>query len=296
MDDTIDFADQAELNRQYRISASVSAEVFRETLECYARLSADAAAHIPCYKNVVYDDVSGSMLDVYHDGSGVARPVLAFLHGGYWRMLSKSESAFMAPAFVHNGITVAVIDYTLAPRATLEEIVRQVRAAMAWLYANGSNYAVDPWQIYVSGTSAGGHLAGAVITGDWHSSDLPRDIVKAAFPVSGLFDLRPLPRTFVNEWLKFDEPRAAALSPALHLPASGCPVHAFWGQYETPAFKAQSRRFADAWRRAGFLATETEVKRRHHFDVILDLADPTSEMARRCFDVILAGSQLAKPA
>jgi arylformamidase len=163
MDDIIDFGDTAELNRQYRISGSIPADVFRQTLDRYASLSADAVANTPCHRDIVYDDLSGEKLDIYHDSSNQKRPVFVFIHGGYWRMLSKSDSAFMAEAFVRNGIAVAVIDYTLAPRATLEEIVRQVRAAMVWLYVNGARYNVDPNRIFVSGSSAGGHLTGAVI-------------------------------------------------------------------------------------------------------------------------------------
>ena len=49
---------------------------------------------------------------------------------------------------------------TLLPEATLPEVVREVRSAVTWLYRNAAAYGVDPARIYVSGSSAGGHLAG----------------------------------------------------------------------------------------------------------------------------------------
>ena len=62
----------------------------------------------------------------------------------------------------------------------------------------------------VSGHSAGGHLAACLMATDWRSFDpaLPENLVKAAYTISGLFDLGPLVKTSVNGALELDEAAA----------------------------------------------------------------------------------------
>ena len=68
---------------------------------------------------------------------------------------------------------------TLLPEATLPEVVREVRSAVAWLYRNAAAYGVDPARIYVSGSSAGGHLAGMLAAPDWQARyGVPDDVIK----------------------------------------------------------------------------------------------------------------------
>jgi len=283
----VDFADTEELNRQYRIAASVPHAVFAATTERYRTLTADAVRELPTTLDVCYDPQSGMRLDIFHGAGTGTRPVLLFIHGGYWRMLSKADSGFMAKSFTAEGISVVAVDYALAPAVTLEEIVRQVRAAIAWIHRSGAAHGLDANRLHVSGSSAGGHLTAMAAADGWQAEfGVPADIVKSAFPISGLFDLRPLPRSFTNEWLQLDPPRAAALSPLLHLPRAACKVHLFWGADETAAFANQSLLYCETLRSGGILATATEVLGRHHFDVVLDLADPGSLLARCCFDVI----------
>ena len=51
----VDFADPDELNRQYRIAASVPQEVFAATLERYRALSVEAARDLPATLDIAYD-------------------------------------------------------------------------------------------------------------------------------------------------------------------------------------------------------------------------------------------------
>lgn len=118
---------------------------------------------------------------------------LLYIHGGYWRTLAKEYSAFMARNFAAAGVSVTALDYSLAPAARLEKIIRQVRRAVAWVYTHGATHGLDATRIHVAGSSAGGHLAACIAAEGWQAAvGLPRDAVKAVFVISGLFDLRPL--------------------------------------------------------------------------------------------------------
>ncbi|MCF2525863.1 alpha/beta hydrolase [Yinghuangia sp. KLBMP8922] len=174
----------------------------------------------------------------------------------------------MAEMLHGQGIATVVPDYTLAPAVTLEEIIRQVRAAIAWVYLHGAAYGLDRDRIVVGGSSAGGHLTGVAMADDWQAEfGVPADVVKAALPVSGLFDLRPLVDVYVNEWLGLDVPRAESLSPAFMPAARHCPAVVVVPEHDGSGFLDQSREFAARWPGAELLV----VPGRNHFDVVLDL-------------------------
>ncbi|HEY8480723.1 MAG TPA: alpha/beta hydrolase [Spirillospora sp.] len=265
---------EAELDVAYNVRRKAGEELFARHMERYRLESQRAVQGLPGWRGVVYDEVSGERLDVWGTGESL-RPVFIYLHGGYWMALSRDVSSFMARALCEQGVATVVPDYTLAPHASLEEIVRQVRACVAWVYRHGREYGLDPERIVVGGSSAGGHLTGMTMVGGWQGPlGLPEDVVKAAMPISGLFDLRPITRVYVNATVGLDLERAAALSPAL-LPAPyRCPAVFVVAENDGEGFLEQSRSFQPEWG-AGELMV---VPGRDHFDVVLDLADPGSEV------------------
>src|SRR4029078_5562206 len=98
---------------------------------------------------------------------GASGALLMFIHGGYWRALDKSQHSFVAEPFVSAGVTVAMINYALCPAVTVDEIVRQVLQATAWLYRNFNNFGAPPGPLFVAGHSAGGHLTAMTLAAQW---------------------------------------------------------------------------------------------------------------------------------
>lgn len=276
--------DQETLDREYNARATVpSIEPF---LERYAALSAEMRATLPCHLDVSYGPAEAEAMDIFPAGPDA--PVFVFIHGGYWRLLSKEDSAFMARAFTEAGVAVVAVDYALAPEASLDEIVRQCHAAVTWIWANGREFGIDPNRIFVGGTSAGGHLAGMLLAGDWQESfGAPKDIVKGAVALNGLHDLEPVRLTTPNEWLHLDEDAAARNSPIRHLPERGCPLIVAWGGSETSEFKRQSRDYAAAWEARGYPCRAYEIGDRNHFDIVLDFADPERRLTKDTLAMIL---------
>ncbi|MEU5883911.1 alpha/beta hydrolase [Spirillospora sp. NPDC047279] len=272
-----------ELDVAYNVRRKAGERHFAELMTRYRAESEKAVEGLPGTPGVVHDPASGERLDVWGaEPGGEPRPVFVFFHGGYWKALSRHDSSFMARMLHGQGVATVVPDYTLAPEATLEEIVRQARAAVAWVWDHGRAHGLDPDRIVVGGSSAGGHLAGMTMVGGWQAGlGLPEDAVKAAMPFSGLFDVRPLTRVYVNEWLGLDVARAAALSPVLVAGERRCPAVIVAAEHDGTGFVEQSRRFQGMW--GGELLIVPE---RDHFDVVLDLGDPGTAVSRALLALI----------
>ena len=60
--------------------------------------------------------------------AGDNAPTLLFIHGGYWQARAKEVFTVVAEGPMAQGINVALIGYTLAPDATLDEIVAEIHA------------------------------------------------------------------------------------------------------------------------------------------------------------------------
>ena len=251
----------------------------------YKDQSAEARNALEYLDSLSFGPSAEETLDLFPASKNA--PLLVFIHGGYWRMLSKNESSFMAPNFVEKGIAVAAVNYNLRPDATLDEIVAETRRSISWLYQNGADYGCDPERIYIAGSSAGGHLAGMLASGGWQEDfSVPSDVIKGGMLLSGLFDLEPVALSFVNEWMELDPEAAKRNSPCHFLPDQGCPLVISYGGSETPEFKRQSQDYAAKWQAAGFDADCFEVTERNHFDIPLELAKPDSVLTQKMVDII----------
>ncbi|MBO3278020.1 alpha/beta hydrolase [Pseudomonas schmalbachii] len=269
---------------QYNARASVAD--YEQYPRLYRELSDRAHAGLRCFKDVPYGPGASERLDIF-PASRPDAPVLLFIHGGYWRALSKADSAFMAPALTEAGACVAVLDYDLAPAVSLDHIVDQVRRALAWLYHNIAGFGGDPRRLFASGSSAGGHLTGMLLAGVWHAGyGIPPDALRGALPISGLFDLRPLLPTHINAWMHLDETAARRNSPLFHLPDSAGELVVSYGALETGEFARQSHDFLSAWNASGLRGRHVPAEGRNHFDVVLQLGEPGTPLYRAVLELM----------
>jgi arylformamidase len=277
--------DQTHLDMEY--DAWGAAKGFQRE-EIYRAESEATFARFERIADVVYDISSGAKLDIYPATCGA--PLFVWIHGGYWRASSKNDNAFVATGLIPQGIAVANVDYTLAPSTSLDEIVRQVRTALAWLFNNADTYGIDPRRIHIGGHSAGGQLVGMALSSDWLSAfGLPERTIGTALSVSGLFDLEPIRLSYVNEWLGLDPAAAQRNSPIRLIPVrSGARLLTTVGGKETAEFKRQTEIYASAWERAGHPHETIDIPGSHHFDIILALAKAETPLCTALVSSILS--------
>lgn len=205
---------------------------------------------------------------------------LAYIHGGYWRSLDKSDASIVAPPFTQAGYAVAVINYALCPEVRVETIVEQAREVAAWLHANAADWDAPADRLFACGHSAGGHLAAMLLATAWPAwrPGLPPGVITAAICISALYDLRPLLDVpSVMDATRFTADSARALSPALQTPATSAPLLTALGLEENAGFHTQARTIQERWQavHAGHVACAG----RDHFSILDELTHPEGAIA-----------------
>jgi arylformamidase len=268
--------DKAFLSREYNNRELVPEHP--QFLARWAGLSARARGTMTCYLDRSYGEQPGETVDIFPARKGDGSCMM-FIHGGYWRALDKKDFSFLAPAWVDAGVSLAVVNYDLCPRVTMDEIVRQMLRASRWLWLNAEQYGMDQDRLYVAGHSAGGHLTAMLMCARWPVFDraLPKDLWKGGLAISGLYDLRPLIDVdWLNGDLRLDLAGALKLSPAFLPPATRAPVMTCVGGDESGEFHRQNALLGSRWRSA--FAGDIAMPGRHHFSVIDGLADQKSAL------------------
>lgn len=271
-----------EREREYSPSSCVAD--LQPFLDAYAHESSNARAACANagveVRELRYGDRATQTIDLVSPGTAERpAPLVVFIHGGYWQELSKTDSFFAAADCVTHGAAFAAVGYTLAPTATLDQIVGECITAVATLIDTSDDHHIDPARVIVTGSSAGAHLAAMVGLGTtgWRPA--------AVGLVSGIYDLEPLVDTYVNHALGLTTQTARMLSPA-HCDLRGFPTAVIaHGSDETSQFKQQSALFASALQAQGTAVDVLEVAGRNHFDVIMDLCNRETPLGRRTMEL-----------
>lgn len=271
--------DQAALDAGYDNRAAVPDH--GRWFDAWRARSAALRARRPACLDIPYGPSPRQRLDLFPPDRAPASgaPCILFFHGGYWQAMDKSSFSFLAGPFVARGMAFAAATYELCPTVTLAEIGRQSAAALRALRAIAREAGIDPERIVVAGHSAGGQIAALLAHMDWRAQGLARHPVRGALALSGLYDLEPIRRSYLNAALRLDAAMAASESPRRRVRTDAAPLVLAVGGGETGAFLAQQRDHARALAAAGAPARAAlEIPGEHHFSVVDRLADVTSPL------------------
>lgn len=258
---------RAQLDAAYNNAASIPDSL--ETLAHWSREGALFRARHRDLLDLSYGPQPRNLIDIFRCGREQA-PLLAFIHGGYWQRNAKEMFAHMAAGPLARGLDVAMIGYTLAPDATLTEIVAEVHEAIRWLRREGPGRGVGHGKLIASGWSAGGHLTAMA---------MPLPEVDAGLSISGVFDVEPCRLNYLNDKLNMTAAEAAAMSPLMHLPAHKKPLVVAYGTRELPELQRQSVEYWQAWSRAGGPGRLLPLDR-HHISIMDELTAADGALAR----------------
>jgi arylformamidase len=268
---------QADLEYQY--NPRVSVPEFPQLAKIRSAKSRQVRESAKSWLDIPYGTSPREVLDIYAaDRPG--GPVLVYIHGGYWRSGSKDDNCNFAPAFVQRGATVVLVEYDLCPNVTVTDIVRQTRAAIAWVYRNIMRYSGNPSRLYVAGHSAGGHLTAMALAHDWEKHSLPRDLIKGAVATSGVYDLDMVMQISVNEQVRMTSEIARENNPFLHPPISNCPVIVAVGGAEPKGWQQMSEDFLKLCQEHGLACQYLVVPGANHYTMSEHLADPNSPLTQ----------------
>ena len=229
--------------------------------------------------DVPYGETPLRAVDVFPAADPDA-PIQLYFHGGYWRAYDKANYRYIPGMLVPRGATTILANYDLCPSVTLDEIVSQAIRCIAFVYRNGRDLGGDPDRLFVSGSSAGGHLVAMALAHDYAKDGLPRDIVKGTLSITGVHRLEPVLRIPVNEQIRLDEEMAERNTTLDKAPVTGNPVIVAVGGDEPDEWVRMSVDYDTMLREHRVPGELMIVSGTHHYSVTQTLADPHSRMSR----------------
>jgi arylformamidase len=259
--------DQSARNAAYDNNAAVA----NSAALVEARNAASAAyrkAH-PGGLDIPYAPGARTAFDLY-PARDPAAPCLVFIHGGYWLRNSRELFAAYGEGLALAGWSIAMPGYTLAPQASLAAIVEEIGSALDWLADHGPAHgAAGP--VVLAGWSAGAQLA---------ALHLGHRLVAAGLAISGVYDLKPLRDTALNDVLNLSDEDIAALSPARSPPTSPKPLAIAYGTRELPALVHDSRKLHALRSAAHAPGPLLPIAGADHFTILEELRRPGGQLVR----------------
>ena len=248
--------DRASLDKAYNNAAAVTNSA--ALVAAWERRSAILRQQYSGTLDLSYGPRPRNRIDFLKSGAPAA-PTLIFLHGGYWQMRSKEAFTFVASGPLSAGINVALVGYTLAPEISIDEMVAEIRRALDWLVSGLPALGADPSKIFLSGWSAGAHLAAVAMD---HPS------VRGCVAISGVYDLEPMRHCYVNDKLRLDEDAAQRNSPIRQQSSPALPLAVVVGGAEVPLMYQQSADYAAERAKCGLPVAFHEIPGADHFSIL----------------------------
>ncbi|HTB51436.1 MAG TPA: alpha/beta hydrolase [Ferruginibacter sp.] len=211
------------------------------------------------------------------------KDVLIFIHGGNWNSGKKGLYSFFGNRFARKGIVTVIIDYPLSPKANYNKMAMDAAIAVKWVKEHIATYGGDPNKIFISGHSAGGHLA-ALISIDNHYFDtigIKNPIKGAIFIDAAGLDMYgylkteglPSGHTYFTTFTT-DPAIWKQASPMYHLHTGMPPILIYQGEKTYPSIAQSNDRFLTAIKEYVPDQQRHILKRKKHIPMITQFFNP----------------------
>ena len=157
-------------------------------------------------------------IDVYRAQQPHA-PVVVFFYGGRWQDGKRADYAYVGRWLAAAGVTTVIPDYRLYPDVRYPVFVEDAAAAVAWVFEHADALDIDPRRVFVSGHSAGAHIAALLATDAKYLARhqlRPRDLA-GEIGLSGPYDFLPLTDDDLVDIFSADPARQADSQPVNHV-------------------------------------------------------------------------------
>jgi arylformamidase len=259
----LDWRAMSQQERDLGLNNGVAVKGSVEMVAGWEQRSGAMRQRFPGHIDLRYGPRERNQIDFLKAGDNA--PTLLFIHGGYWQARAKEVFTIVAEGPMAHGINVALIGYTLAPDATLDQIVAEIRAGIDYLTGQLPALGAAGDGIVVSGWSAGGHLT---------SMALSHPKVRAGMAISGIYDIEPIRHSYLNEKLKADEAVSRRNSPMMVAGGPSKPLSLVVGSAELPLLRKQTADFAGHRAQHGLPVTYEEIPGANHFTILHELMSP----------------------
>jgi arylformamidase len=261
--DAPDWRSMSQQERDLGLNNGVAVPGSADMVAGWERRSAEMRARYPDHLDLRYGPRERNRIDFLRSRDHA--PTLLFIHGGYWQHRAKEVFAIFAEGPMAHGINVALIGYTLAPDATLDQIVAEIHAGIEFLARQLPVLGGDGNGIVVSGWSAGGHLTAMALS---------HPLVKAGMAISGIYDLEPIRHSYLNVKLGLDEVMSRRNSPMMQAGGAPKPLSLVVGSAELPLLRRQTADFAGHRAKFGLPVTYEEIPGANHFTIMDEMMSP----------------------
>jgi arylformamidase len=265
--DALDWRGMSQQDRDLGLNNGVAVTGSADMVAGWEQLSAKMRARHSSHLDLRYGPRERNRIDFLKAAD--TGPTLVFIHGGYWQARAKEVFTLVAGGPMAHGINVALIGYTLAPDATLDEIVAEIHRGIDFLAERLPDLGGDPKRIVVSGWSAGGHLTAMALS---------HPHVKAGMAISGIYDLEPIRHSYLNVKLGLDEAASRRNSPMMQAGGALKPLSLVVGSAELPLLRKQTADFAGHRARHGLPVTYEEITDANHFTIMNELMSPAGRI------------------
>lgn len=209
-------------------------------------------------------------------------PAVIFIHGGYWRAGAAEDNLVLAPAIEQLGARAIFLGYPLCPVSPLTGVIEAVRRGVEAILMRSGALGIDPRRVVLAGTSAGAHLVARLLADQVIGSR-----ASGALLLTGVYDLTPVPLLGVNREIGIDQTDVRERSPLFDRYPAVPSVFAVGG-LEPPMWRAQTFAMASLARASGAVTTVIDVPGRHHFDLMMEIVTPESQL-RQALAKLLQG-------